>query len=189
MKKILSQEEKEKRERKNRTIIGTILVFILLISTAGYSFNSMNKTEKTDSLEYKNIDFVLQGDGYWHFVLNGKEFATSFNPLETANITVDSKYNIDYYKNKVLYFDSNNDMQVVSEIARNIGNNVLRMQEACFGDCDKNLPIKDCSSLIVITKQGENSVKQNENCTFIYFEKDEGIRTADSWIFSLLNLK
>ena len=52
MKKIITQEQKEKKNKRNQIILGGILIFLMVVSTAGFSlinsgsYNNQGSTEE-----------------------------------------------------------------------------------------------------------------------------------------------
>jgi len=57
-----------------------------------------------------------------------------------------------------------------------------RVQEACYGKCDKNLPEKSCNdSLIVFRQNDSEKISQSDNCIFI----EGNLRDADAFIYKL----
>lgn len=189
MRKILTQGEKEKKETRNKLIIGIILVAIMVLSTAGYSFLSGSEEKRTE-ITYNNLKFVLNENGLWQFQTQNLDFLTSFNPQETENISVPVFKTISDFYGKPLFFVGGG--QAKQEIARNLGNFPSRMQEACIDEknCKGELPIKNCSdNIIVIEEKEEIKISQEENCIFIFSPYDEQIRAADAFIFRVLGVK
>ena len=193
MRKISTKEIKEKKETRSRMIIGIILVSIMILSTAGYSFFSGSQDE-TKKIRYNGIEFV-KGDIGWEFEIQGNKFLTQYNPEETENITVPVYMTLGSYSAKPLYFVGENSGK--QEIARNLAGYASRVlldvciEEEDYKRCDdENLPIKNCSQEnIIITGNSENvEIKQNENCIFIFAPYQEQTRTADAFLFGVLGV-
>ena len=196
MKKIQIKEEKEKRESRNKLIIGLILVALMILSTAGYSFLSGEKSENAEKkVKYAGVEFIMGENGLWDFKVQDSQFSTQYNPEETEDIPAPVFLNINDYINKPLFF-AGNDTTARQEIARNLQGSVLRMQEACisgykeFSSCGEELPVKNCSQHnIIITLESDSiEIKQEENCVFIFAPYAEQTRAADSFIFKILNI-
>ena len=194
MKRILTQEQKDKKNKKNQVILGIILIFLMVFSTVGYSLiNSQYNAQDTSVIEYNGIKFV-QDTGYWSFQVNGNGFLTLYNPSETENVNITNSLSLDNYMGKPLYFDSNS-VEAVSEIARNLNGLVLRAQNACINseECISNYPIKSCSTdnVIVIRepKEGESErIYQQQNCIFIIANEDEQIKYDDRLLFDMIGV-
>ena len=192
MRKIILVEEKMKKESRNKLIIGLVLVAIMVLSTAGYSFFSVSK-EETKKIEYNGAEFILNDAGMWQFKIQNFDFSTQYNPEETENISVIALATINNYIGKPLFF-SGEETAAKQEVARNLLNFASRMQDVCIEedkDCDKTLPIKNCSQDNIIIFQEEKfiDIGEEENCIFISAPYDEQIRTADSFLFKILGVR
>ena len=189
MKKILSKEEVEKKEKRNKTILGVILVGIMVLSTAGYAFYKTGGGEEKN-LEYNGLSFILQDDGFWHFIINSYEFATVYNPKDTENISSVLSLSIQNYSGKVLYFSNGSDLQAANEIAKNIGRFTERVQRACLEECEEDLPVKNCSDNIILMEEvNETLIKQEGNCVYVMAKGEDMIRVADGFIFEVLGIR
>jgi len=122
-------------------MVGVILIGVMVLSTAGYAFFNTGKDE-VKSIEYKGVKFLLGSDGLWHFNVNGYSFSTSYNPKETENISVSSALKLGDYSGRPLYFLYDSKTEGTSEIIKNLGNLVSRVQYACLEECNENWPIK-----------------------------------------------
>lgn len=184
----MPREKREKIERRNKTLVGLVLVVIMVLSVAGYGFLQTGK-EDAEKIEYKDIEFILENDGLWHFNFQGKDFSTVNNPKETENIYGFLNLNLQNYMGKPLYFSHDSIRDGMNEIARNIGGFVWRAQLACIGECKEDLPIKNCSDYIIIIKQAnETLIKQEENCIYVLARENEIINASDAFIFKILGL-
>jgi len=189
MKGIETREEKEKKESRNKLVIGIILVGIMVLSTAGYAFFSNEKSNPKEAINYNGIEFSRGDDGLWHATIQGYDFSFSYNPKEAENITSYISASINSYTNKPLYFSYDSDNMGTNEITRNIGNFVERVQYVCMDNCSENLPIKNCSDNIIIIKEAnETLIKQEENCIYILAKQDDVLRASDKFIFKILGM-
>lgn len=191
MKKIETAGEKEKREARNRLIIGIILVGIMVLSTAGYAFftNERTNANSGESINYNGLIFEKGNDGFWHTTLQGYNFSFSFNPKETENITGYIFLKLNSYANKPLYFSSGSNAMGISEITRNLGSFVERVQYACINNCSEDLPVKNCSDNIISIKDAnETLIKQEENCSYILARYDDVLKASDKFIFKILGI-
>ena len=111
MKGILSKHDSEKKAKRNRMILGLILVFIMFFSIAEYSFLSNqnqanNAQNQTNAVNYNGFQFSEQ-NSYWILNKDGNDFIFSYNPNEIPRIT--SIVNpLENYNGKTLYLISNN---------------------------------------------------------------------------------
>jgi len=189
MQKLETKEDREKKESRNKLIVGLILVGIMVLSTAGYAFFSTEKGS-TSKVSYGGLTFVLQQDGLWHATIQNYDFSFSFNPKDTENISSRLTLNLMSYNSKPLYFSYDSDKQGVNEIARNIGRFTQRQQYVCLYACDENLPIKNCSdSIISIKTANETLINQEDNCVYIQATQDNITKVSDAFLFKLLGIQ
>lgn len=188
MRAIVTKEEREGKERRNKTIIGIILVGIMIFSTAGFAFNSLRGNgEEAEKINYNGLEFALKEDGLWHFNIQEQEFATEYNPIDTENISIPVYANLQNYLGKPLYFSFNSRNEGINEITRNIGRYVERTQKVCITECEEDLPVKNCTdNIIIIEKRNETLINQEENC--IYILSDDVVKAGDAFVFKLLGI-
>lgn len=199
MRKILDTKDSTKKQKKNTIILGVVLIIIMAFSTLGYAFFSSDKSdEQTDEkISYKEIEFQKTEFGLWEFEINGYEFATRYNPLETENITNNILKNIQNYQGKVLYFgvDSAEAISQIGnqEISSNLNDFILRANMACLTDnCSEDYPIKNCSEeniIIFEDKQGNPELSEKENCIYVRSSNQEILRSSDAFLFKILGLQ
>lgn len=191
MRQILTQEEKEKKGTRNKVIIGLLLVAIMILGTAGFAFLSGTE-EKKEKIEYNGVEFILNENGLWQFEIQNLEFFTQYNPKETENVSVFTFRMIYEYSRKPLFFIGEGSAK--QEIAKNLANIVLRMQDACLHDyeemCEEDAPIKNCSedNIIIIKENEETKISQEDNCIFIEAPYIEQTRAADAFLFKVLGV-
>jgi len=184
MRKSISREERARKEKRNKIIVGLLLVGLMVLSTVGYTFY---QTGQKKGVKYKGVKFVLMEDGLWHFNL-GKEFATTYTPKETENIFTTLSLSLQDYANKPLYFSHDSEQEGIEEVVRNIGQFVSRIQRVCLDECEEDLPVKTCSdNIIIIRYVNETLIKQEGNCVYV-LAKDDIIKASDAFIFRLLGI-
>ncbi len=192
MKKILTQEEKEKKEIRSKVIIGLILVVIMVLSTAGYSFFS-GSGEGIKKVDYNGVEFVLNENSFWSFKIENVEFLTQYNPKETENISAPVFKTANDFYDKPLFFLGEGTAK--QEIAQNLGNFALRMQDACIKDyedmCQNDAPFKNCSrdNIVIIKEANYTEIYQGEKCIFVFSPYGEQVKAADALIFKILGVR
>lgn len=172
MRKLLTKEELEKKRKFRNSIISISLLLIMLFSTLGYSFlsNTSPQNEENDI----NSDKIA-------FQYGGKDFALLSSYDEIKNISVDISLIPEMYSGKILYIVSKN-TGVAQEIAYSLGKLSSRVQMACYGACEEDLPEKNCTDNLIIWEESQESrVFQEDNCIFI----EGDMRTVDAFIYSL----
>jgi hypothetical protein len=183
MRPISSKEELEKKKKRKTFLISFLMFLILVIGTAGYAFLSSTDNPSTDG-EYKEGEARFNGNR-WVLAIDGKDFYFLNSPESTGNVSVVVSSSLADYNGLPMYIVSDNNA-VSSEIALTLGTYASRVQGACYGPCDKDLPEKDCSENLIIWKDNsENKVYQKQNCVFI-----EGDTIAvDAFLYHVLGIK
>jgi hypothetical protein len=184
MKKIRSMADIERGRRRNNIILGVVMIFLLLGSTAGYSLMSRD-SEGDSSVSDSGFDFVKDG-GLWKVNSGGGIFGFRYLPSEVSDVEVNASFNLGDYSEEVLYFV--NPDEGVGEVLNNVGDYILRYQESCIegGECEGDLPVKDCTNNLIIFERGNvTSVYQNESCIYII---GDGIRGTDAFLYNALGI-
>jgi len=197
MRKIMSEEEREAKNIKNKRILAWIIGIIMLFSTASYAFMSFDGSKtKQEKINIGGIDFVKTDYGSWKFVINNQEFETLFNPSQTADISVSIDKTLQEYSGKPLYFGINSMEDSASsgnsEIINVIGNYISAYQYSCLSEnCTEDYPVKNCDSnnVIVFKKSDKLNLYETSNCTVLEFEEGNETRAADAFIFNLLGFR
>jgi hypothetical protein len=194
MRKIITKEEKERKTRRNQLIIGAILIGVMILSTAGYSFMDRGKVNSDDKITYNGIEFTRDtSSGYWNFYVNNNKFTTKHSPNETEDIQTPIFRSINNFAGKHLYVISDyNDPNV--EIYTNLNPSASRINPACLSEnCSGDYPIKNCSEdnmIIVREPINESSrIYQEENCIFIIAPFENQTMYTDAFLFKILGIQ
>ncbi len=188
IRRIESAEEKENREKKRARIVGFVLLGIMILSTFGYAFFNNIGNEKPASNSEINNDLngsiVQQSGDRWSINYGGQRILFFSSPNNVKNISNDFNITLGEYSNRPLYIASNNS-GIREEISSSLGLFTSRVQEACYGQCDKNIPEKNCTDNLIIWKDSnENRVYQKEKCIFL----EGDIRAADAFLYKILGV-
>lgn len=201
IRKILSAEELEAKDKRNKKIIVIILGIIMIFSSLSYAFLTFEKGDNGTStiskkISYRGVNFLQTQSGNWDFNISGYGFETKYTPEETLNISAILTKTMQSYSNLPLYFGIDNLEELNtagnSEIINNIGNFVLKYQESCLtNNCTENLPIKNCSAdNVIIFKQSEtSSIYEDEKCVYIQYANNDEIRAADAFVFKIIGIR
>ena len=183
MKRIESYEEVQKRQKRNRFIYGVFMLFLLVVSTAGYAFLSGTGTDS--STDSANVDSgINNGIGPYSVNLGGQQFSFINSLDKTKDVPVDSVITLDNFYQKPLFIASDSDL-VGSEITNNLGRYVPRVQRACYGKCELDLPEKNCSDNLIVYKQSDTrKVYQSQGCVFI----DGDLVAVDAFLYKVLDI-
>lgn len=178
LRKIETKDESERKRKRNTLIASIIMISILVFSTAGYFSMDGDESETVSNETVRNV-----GD-YW--VANyGEEILRFTNSPDSAkNVSVGFVNGINSYSGKPMYISS--DSEIVSyEIGSNLGRYASRVQLACYGVCDRDLPEKNCTdNLIVFNQSEQNKVRQEDKCVFI----DGDMRAVDAFLYRIFGL-
>ncbi|PIN90786.1 hypothetical protein COU60_00380 [Candidatus Pacearchaeota archaeon CG10_big_fil_rev_8_21_14_0_10_34_76] len=177
MRKIRTPEEVEKSEKRKRLIVGVILIGLMAFSSLGYAFFGLGSSSESDeSLSNPYFDgnqWILDTGGIKFYLVNSVE--------SVKDIPVDIENNLQDYLGAPLFIASDNDLST-NEVAANLGQYSSRMQRACYGACEEDLPEKDCTeNLIVFRESEQKSVLQEDKCVFI----NGDIESVDAFLYSL----
>ena len=174
MRKLQTKEELEKKSKFKKSIMSFILLFIMLISTLGYSFLS-NTPSQDDASNVASDKITLQYQGNDFILLSSYD--------EIKDISINISQIPEMYSGKILYIDSKN-TGVSQEIASSLGKFSSRVQGACYGACEENLPERNCTDNLIIWKESkESKVFQEDNCVFI----EGDMRAVDAFIYKLFS--
>ena len=178
MRKLETQESKNRKDKRNRLIIGVILIGLMLLSTAGYAFFSSGY----DSNSQTGTGDQQFNGGYW--IKNKGDLAFYFSTSQeaTKGVKVDITKSLVDYQGQEVFVDA--DDIYMTELQLNLARYTERLQGACYGNCTKDLPEKTCNdNLIVVKSAPSNRVYQEQNCIFI-----EGDLTAmDAFLYKILD--
>jgi len=188
IKRIITQEEKDKKRKKEQIIWGVILAFLILFSSVGYAFLSRddNKTEE-EIFEYGGLEFV-QNSGFWATQINNKVVYFGNLPTELSNVSIEGNYSFEDYYGKVVYFvNGQSGAELISYSLQGLSS---RMQDACvdgFPCVNSELPVKTCNDSVIIFSSGYNQTRvyKNNNCVII---EGNSIMGADKLLYRLYNI-
>jgi hypothetical protein len=212
MRKIKTMADIEKVRKRNNIILGIVMIALLVGSSLGYSLMGADR-ESEDTVEFGGFDFVRDG-GMWKLSIGDEVFGFQNLPSEVSDVDVNISVELGMYNGQPLYFVNLGDG--VNEILGNIGKYTLRYQESCLqeasllekleirdqnlddlgdltsgalGDeaaCEGDLPIKDCSSNLIVFEEGNSTRVYSEgNCVFI---TGDVLRGSDAFLYKLLDI-
>ena len=182
MRKIISKHNSEKKARKNKMILGLVLVFIMFFSVAEYALFGQDPGESaipetTNTANYNGFEFSEQ-NGYWILNIEENSFIFSYNPNEISRIN--SPVNpLENYKGKILYIVSNNS-DAGAEIRANLAQFVNGILETEKENCEQNT--------VIIKESAENKITQKENCFYIEGKNEDLAKSTDEFLFKLLKI-
>lgn len=184
MKRIKSQEDLNRAKGRNKFIVGFILIFLMVFSTAGFAlFGRSSSSNGGSNFDQSEVDAYY--DGYrWIYSFGGQQFYFANNLDSVKEIPVDISLTLQNYASSSVFIVAESD-EVLNEISNNLGRYTARLQEACYGACEEDLPEKDCTeNLIVWINSDEDRVYQEGNCIFI----EGDLATVDAFLYKILGI-
>ncbi len=198
MKRIISTEQKQKKAKRDKLLVGVILVGIMIMSTVGFAIENNLRTgtdslgNKVETVSYNGITFTKDVGSDWVFPFGASTFVTKNLPQNVSKIDFKTQFSLESYRNKPLYTAGDGD--AVYEISRNLQPFASRVQKACLSGekCNDNSPEKNCTddNIIVVKEAGNGpqSVSQKDNCIYVIANLNDQYLYADKFIFSLLGI-
>jgi hypothetical protein len=184
IRKIGTKEEAERKSRRNTLILSIIMISILVLSTAGYfSMRDNGTSTNTGSDKVQNV-----GDS-WIINYNGESIRLSSSPESTKNVSVVMFSKLESYAGKSVYVASDYDGGFY-EVGSAMQNYVGRIQQACYGKCNKDLPEKNCTDTMIVISELNNSaggagrVYEQDNCVFI----EGGLNAVDAFLYHIFGV-
>lgn len=189
MRKLESAEEIERREKRRNRILTFFMLGILVLSTLGFAFfyNASPTTDPGQEIENSNLDGrpkIEQSGDRWSVRFGDQTLLFSSSPEIAKNISANFSLTLSDFQSLPLYLFIKNE-GIKAEVASTLGLYTQRVQEACYGKCEENLPEKNCSSNLIVWKEsGENRVYGGEKCIFI----EGDIRAADAFLYRIFGI-
>ena len=142
----------------------------------GFAFSFYTPDEQSQaSTDIYADDAIIIGDSKV-YLSNSRD--------EAKNTTVEISANLGEYSNQPLYLDVNGNSAVIQEIGSSLGRYSSRIQEACYGKCDRDVAEKTCDENIIIWKDSiQNKIYQEGKCIFI----EGDLRAVDAFIYYLFD--
>jgi hypothetical protein len=180
MRKLESREQAEKKKKRKVMFMSLIMLAIMLFGTIGFAFSFTSGGTPQQSNE-GSVENAANSGRQASINFNGQEIFLQFDREYVENIGVGSYKTINSYAGQPLYLITNNS-GAYNELAFSIGLYASRVQRACLGECEEDLPAKDCTSNLIIWEDSEeNRVYEEENCVFI----EGDLRAVDAFIYSV----
>jgi hypothetical protein len=184
MRRIETEETREKIRKRNTLIVSVIMLFLLVSGTVGFAFSFRDGGLGGGDDDNSAGGDVGTGNGLWGVTLGDNTVYLTNSPDSVSGIDVSVDKTLEDYVGQNLYVDSSDEL-IANEIGSTLGIYTLRAQRACFGECGEDLPIKTCEdNLIVISNATIGRVYQEDNCIFI----EGGMLEADAFLYRVLGV-
>ena len=196
MRRIRSRCDVARSKRNRNILIGVFMILLLVVAPIGYSLFSRDNGSVDENVANElGVDFFREG-GYWKIVIDESVFGFQYLPSEVDYVSINGTYDFKDYVGEILYFVGAN--EGASEVLNNLGDYVLRYQEACIDNssCVGDLPLKDCGSNLIIFEVGtpqqvpsmegnDTMVWKNDGCIYIV---GDSVRGADAFLYKALKI-
>jgi len=186
--KIQTKGEKEKKRKQNQLIVGGVMIFLLVLSTAGFSL--LSSGDNNSNSEYKDNGFKFYSEGgYFATEISGQVYRFKYLPSQVTDVEIEGEYDLNSYIGQPIYFVG--ETSVASEILVNLQSFVLRYQEACLegGECsNEELPVKTCSDNLIVYKNNnaeQTKIYKEENCVFM---EGDLTKASNAFVYKLLRV-
>ena len=171
-------------EQRRRRIGGIVIIALLLLSTLGFALSGVDLGGNSGNNNQGN-DPVYNGQ-YWIYNFGGQQYSFT-NPANELDFTAAEGMtkNLADFSGRQIYIDSDN-TAALQEILLNLGKHTPRISEACYGECDRDLPEKNCESdsLIVVRTSESQMIREEQKCVFV----EGDLKTVDIFLYKMLGL-
>lgn len=183
MSRIRSLGETAKKEERRKRISGIVIISLLLLSTVGFALSMVN-FGANPTIEEEIQGFSNNGQ-YWIYTVGSQKYYFTHHVDELNLSSYNLSKNLADFGGKQIYVDSEL-TGGLQEIYNSLGLYVGRVNEACYGICDKDLPELDCSfgPLIVVRESEIESITEEHSCIFI----NGDMKTLDTFLYKILGI-
>ena len=180
MRKVGTEKYLEEKKKTNAIYIGVFMLGVLVLGTIGYAFSAYR-----ESTNANNGNQDVNPDGKFGVEFEGQTFYLTNSLEQVKEVPVETTIGLNDYVGKTLYF-SVDDQATLYESYQFLSKYSNRLQEACYGSCNKDLPEKNCTENMIIWKESENNkVYQQDKCVFI----EGDLRAVDAFLYKIMGLK
>ncbi|MAE49532.1 hypothetical protein CMI48_01755 [Candidatus Pacearchaeota archaeon] len=201
MRAVGTEAQLDRSRKRNGIIISVLMLVLLVASSVGFAFLSSNHTSGSQQVAGSEGAYEGSGVGGWVVPVLGREVRLTFGLEEVAEIPVALTTGIEAYQGKTLYLAVENP-GIEAELRSTIGVFTDRIQLACYGECELDLPEKDCSENVIVWTDGVaeassagprssdkvnaasdvgGQVTQGEGCVFI----EGDLRAVDAFLYKV----
>lgn len=191
MKALESAEVRELKREKTRKLLAYFMLAILVLSSVGFAFyyaaanGAVQENANQEIQPITESSQIYQIGDRWAVPFSGQVFYLQKSPEQTSNVSVNINKTLSGYIQNQVYIDIKN-IDLLNEVNSVILTYTDRVQEACYGKCEEDLPEKTCDVNMIVWKDSkEQRVYQDNNCVFI----EGDITAVDAFIYNLLDMR
>ncbi len=194
MRKLMSKEDRDKKQRRNQILAGVVLGIVMVISVLGFAIqgalgNNTNTNTQQGTTSYNGFQFT-NSNGVW--ILGNFVFQSS--PMDASNFSSAINGTLNgaaTYQNLPVYIYSENPSARIEAYA-NLGNIAQRVQDACISgvNCTENVPVKTCADHLIIIKDTNStgSIRQDGGCVYIEGPNNELVNLTDTFLYNIIGV-
>jgi hypothetical protein len=189
MRRLVSKEIEEKRNKKKQLIVSVILISVMLFGTLGFAVNFSSEDRTERRINYLGYEFTFE-DSYWITNVEGVDYAFLNNPNDLEEIEGEVNL-VESYFQKPLYFVSEQN-EAFFQIYRNLERIAIRTGFACIEEnsCEGNLPLKSCEdNIIIISESNSTRIEQQESCVFIEGNEENLTQIAEVFLLKAIGIR
>ena len=204
MQRIGAEDKSEKHQKMLVRIMAIFMLLLMVGSAAGFAFlshGSIGGNEDAGSDypspagNFDNLGNPIPSNNVntnpgtpasgGTIDFGGRQVYVTYAQSSVSDIDVEIIRTAQDYSGNALYIQSNNS-GITQEIASTLGQYSSRIQPACHGSCEEDLPEISCgqneTSNLIVWRQGkESNVYEENNCVFI----DGDLRAVDAFLYSV----
>lgn len=186
--RLETKAERQRKEKRNRIILSLIIAALMILSVVGFALEFARREERAESGFYE------------HKVRLGNEeiiVRTLYKKAETPELGF--KPYIGFFLGKKLYYYSEPELAERASRLLAYLSYFSILNEACLASdlgnytCyNEELPVKDCSSLLIIFEKGienKTEVRKTDNCIFIRGNVTEIDKAIDRFLYELFEIE
>ncbi len=184
MRAVGTGDENAEKRKRHAQIFSIGLLVILTVSSLGYAFLSNVNLGNSSGSSSSGTGSQVQdlGSGQWALQEGSQQILLTTSPDEAKNITFDVHPSLSLLAGQEIYISASQD--IATELQGALSPYASKIQQACYGSCNLDLPEKDCNStMIVWQNNADQKIYQKGKCYFIDGDK----RAVDAFVYSLFN--
>lgn len=183
MAKIRSLRDASESERRRKKWGGILIISLLLLSTLGFAIGLVGFGSQGTNEE--DVQGFSHNGQYWVYTAGSQKYYFLHHIDETNKEIVFDKTLVDF-ANKRIFIDS----EIAGgfdEINNNLARYSPKVSEACYEECQRDLPEKTCDGedkLIVIREDENQNIEEVGSCVFI----NGDMKVVDAFLYKILGI-
>ena len=194
-----SQRQDLKRDRRNKLLIGLIVIFLMVTSIFGLIVGQSPASELITELEYKDYTFKIE-EPFYLLTLGGNEYRFYYFPTDVLNISTEVVNIIENsYYFAFLFDPEGGDLEFVNQAVYDLTNYFEANEKATATGITQNstryeLPVISCDDatpqvpVLYFNVSNETSINVEQSCIILNSNREGFLKIRDSLIYKLLGV-